>query len=555
MEKIRLMALGGLDEDGKNMYCIEINDDIFVVDAGLKYPDNQQLGVNYIIPDFSYLIENKDRVKAIFITHGHDDVMMAISHVLKEADFDVYATALTARIIEDEFPKNSKKRVKVIRRNEKLNINGHIIHTFPVMMSIADGIGLIFETEQGSIVYTSEFIIDYDMNFDAFAMDLNTIIRIGEHNVLCLMSESVGANKPGYTAPNHKISDHIETYIENLNTRVIITLYKQNLYRIIEVLELAKKYKRKVFFHNPDHLKLLKHVEDLGYYKIPLNTIITSKEFNNDLDNVICVVSGSGKKVFRKLNNICIGEDKILSLRKDDLVIIASPVVPGTEKEASNMENDLYKADVKVIKLNKGQLLSMHASKEDLKTMLYMVKPKYYLPVKGQYSDLVNNADVAVEMGYTPDKIIILDNGQFATFENQKLYSTRDQLELNEILIDGSDGTDVSGMVLKDRETLSTDGAIVAGIVLDFKTKALIGGPDVQSRGVIYLKDAENLLNEIGNILVNTVKEEVEADCYNNMTARVEARDRIAAYVLKHTGKRPMILPAIVEVNVENNNG
>lgn len=555
MEKIRLMALGGLDEDGKNMYCIEINDDIFVVDAGLKYPDNQQLGVNYIIPDFSYLIENKDRVKAIFITHGHDDVMMAISHILKEADFDVYATALTARIIEDEFPKNSKKRVKVIRRNEKLNINGHIIHTFPVMMSIADGIGLIFETEQGSIVYTSEFIIDYDMNFDAFAMDLNTIIRIGEHNVLCLMSESVGANKPGYTAPNHKISDHIETYIENLNTRVIITLYKQNLYRIIEVLELAKKYKRKVFFHNPDHLKLLKHVEDLGYYKIPLNTIITSKEFNNDLDNVICVVSGSGKKVFRKLNNICIGEDKILSLRKDDLVIIASPVVPGTEKEASNMENDLYKADVKVIKLNKGQLLSMHASKEDLKTMLYMVKPKYYLPVKGQYSDLVNNADVAVEMGYTPDKIIILDNGQFATFENQKLHSTRDQLELNEILIDGSDGTDVSGMVLKDRETLSTDGAIVAGIVLDFKTKALIGGPDVQSRGVIYLKDAENLLNEIGNILVNTVKEEVEADCYNNMTARVEARDRIAAYVLKHTGKRPMILPAIVEVNVENNNG
>lgn len=555
MEKIRLMALGGLDEDGKNMYCIEINDDIFVVDAGLKYPDNQQLGVNYIIPDFSYLIENKDRVKAIFITHGHDDVMMAISHILKEADFDVYATALTARIIEDEFPKNSKKRVKVIRRNEKLNINGHIIHTFPVMMSIADGIGLIFETDQGSIVYTSEFIIDYDMNFDAFAMDLNTIIRIGEHNVLCLMSESVGANKPGYTAPNHKISDHIETYIENLNTRVIITLYKQNLYRIIEVLELAKKYKRKVFFHNPDHLKLLKHVEDLGYYKIPLNTIITNKEFNNDLDNVICVVSGSGKKVFRKLNNICIGEDKILSLRKDDLVIIASPVVPGTEKEASNMENDLYKADVKVIKLNKGQLLSMHASKEDLKTMLYMVKPKYYLPVKGQYSDLVNNADVAVEMGYTPDKIIILDNGQFATFENQKLCSTRDQLELNEILIDGSDGTDVSGMVLKDRETLSTDGAIVAGIVLDFKTKALIGGPDVQSRGVIYLKDAENLLNEIGNILVNTVKEEVEADCYNNMTARVEARDRIAAYVLKHTGKRPMILPAIVEVNVENNNG
>ena len=498
MEKIRLMALGGLDEDGKNMYCIEIGDDIFVVDAGLKYPDSQQLGIEYVIPDYSYIIENKDRVKAIFITHGHDDVMMALSHLLKECDFEVYATALTARIIEEEFPKNSKKRVNVIRRKARLNIAGHIIHTFPVMMSIADGIGLIFETEQGSIVYTSEFIIDYDMSFDAFSMDLSLITKIGEHDVLCLLSESVGSSKSGYTAPKHKISDHIETYIENLENRLVITLYKQNLYRIIEVLELAKKYKRKVFFHDSDHLKLLKNVEELGYYRIPMNTIVTEKDFSNDMNNIICVVSGSGKKVFRKLNNICIGEDKVLELRKDDLVLIASPVVPGTEKEASNMENDLYKADVKVVKLNKKDVLSMHASREDLKMMLYLVKPKYYLPVKGQYHDLINNADVAVEMGYTPDKIIILDNGQFATFENQKLVSTRDLIELNEILIDGSDGGDVSGMVLKDRETLSTDGTIVAGIVLDLKTKALIGGPDVQSRGVIYLKDAENLLNEIG---------------------------------------------------------
>ena len=395
MEKVRLMALGGLDEDGKNMSCIEIGDDIFVVEAGLKYPENQQLGINYIIPDFSYLIENKDRVKGVFITHGHDDVMMAISHILKEADFDVYATALTAKIIEDEFPKNSKKRVRVLRRNEKLNINGHIIHAFPVMMSIADGIGLIFETEQGSIVYTSEFIIDYDTSFDAFSMDLSSIIRIGEHNVLCLIAESVGANKPGYTAPKHKITDHIETYFENLEGRMIISLYKQNLYRVIEVLELAKKYKKRVFFHNPDHLKLLKYVDDLGYYKMPYNTIITEKAFNNDLNNIICVVSGSGKKVFRKLHSICVGEDKIMSLRKDDLVIIASPIVPGTEKDASNMENDLYKSDVRIVKLKKSDLLSMHASKEDLKTMLYMVKPKYYLPVKGQYADLINTAPIS----------------------------------------------------------------------------------------------------------------------------------------------------------------
>ena len=554
MEKVRLMALGGLDEDGKNMYCIEIDNDIFVVDAGLKYPENQQLGVEYIIPDYSYLIKNKDRVKAIFITHGHDDVMMALSHILKEADFDVYATALTAKVVEDELPKNSKKRINIIRRDAKLKIAGHTIHAFPVMMSIADGVGLIFETDQGSIVYTSEFIVDYDATYDAFAMNFSILNKIGEHNVLCLMAESIASNKEGYTTPKHKITDHIETYIENLNGRIIMTLYKQNLYRIIEVLELAKKYKRKIFFYDDDHLKLLKHVEELGYYKVPYNIVVTKKDFNNNIDNIICIVSGSGKQVFRMLNNIAIGEDRVLELKKNDLVIIASPVVPGTEKEAAAMEDDLYRADVKVVKVNKKALLSMHASKEDLKMMLHMVKPKYYLPVKGQYSDLVNNADVAVEMGYTPDKIIILDNGQFATFDNQKLVSTRDQIELNEILIDGSDKADVSGMVLKDRLTLSTDGAIVAGIVLDFKTKALIGGPDVQSRGVIYLKDAENLLNEIGNILVETVNEAVKDNCYDNMRVRMEAKDRISAYVAKNTGKRPMILPAIVEVNLENDN-
>ena len=249
------------------------------------------------------------------------------------------------------------------------------------------------------------------------------------------------------------------------------------------------------------------------------------------------------------MNNIAIGEDRKLELKKDDLVIIASPVVPGTEKEAAAMEDDLYRADVKIVKLNKKDLLSMHASKEDLKMMLYLVKPKYYLPVKGQYYDLINNADIAVDMGYTPDRIIILDNGQFATFENRKLVSTRDFIELNEILIDGSDKADVSGMVLKDRETLSTDGAIVCGIVLDFKTKELIGGPDIQSRGVIYLKDAENLLNEIGNLLCDTVAKAIKENRYDNMKVRMDAKERIAAYVAKNTGKHPMILPAIIEVN------
>lgn len=554
-QRVRLMALGGLDEDGKNMYVIEIDDDIFVVEAGLKYPnDNNQLGVEYIIPDFSYLVNNAERVKAVFVSHGHDDVMMAISHLLKRIDVDIYATALTARIIQFELGRKNKKRIKILKRSDKITINGHVIRTFPVMQSIADSIGLIFETAYGAIIYSSEFIIDYDFTKYAFGMDISSLSSMTEQNVLCLMTESVAALRPGHTNPKHRITERVEPYFEH-DGRLIISLYKQNLFRIIEILELAAKYKRKIFFYDDEHMELLRNVEELGYYQLPKDIILKRKEFNNQRQDVVVIVSGSGNKVFKLVNRIAIGEDRLLELNENDTVIVASPIVPGTEKEASAMENDLYKAGVNVVKFSSRDLFTMHASREDLKTMLYLVKPKYYLPVKGEYAALAANADIAVEMGYRPDRIILLDNGQFATFNNGKLVSTRDMIDLNDTLIDGSNKNDVSSMVLKDRETLSTDGTIVIGVVLDFKTKTVIGGPDVQSRGVIYLKDAENIIAEIAKILISTIDEYVANGHYENVAVRMEAKKRINRYVLKETGKKPMIMPVIVEINNGDNNG
>ena len=386
-------------------------------------------------------------------------------------------------------------------------------------------------------------------------MDINALSLMGQQDVLVMMSESVGSNRGGYTAPKHRITDHIEHYFEETDKRLIITLYRQNLFRIMEILELAAKYNKKVYFYDQEHIRLLNDVDSLDYYKIPRNIILDEKDFKNDLNDVICIVSGSGNEVFKLMNNIAIGEDRKIELRHDDTVIIASPVVPGTEKDATAMENDLYKAGISIVKLNAKEILSMHASKEDLKMMLYLIRPKYYLPIKGQYSDLINNADIAVEMGYTPDKIIILDNGQFATFENGRLASTSDQIELEDKAIDASDMRDVSGMVLRDREKLSTDGAIICGVVLDFNTKKVIGGPDVQSRGVIYLKDADYILNEIGNILVSTIEKNVAENSYENMQTRMEARELISRYVLKSTGKTPMILPAIIEINTGETSG
>ena len=551
MQKVRIAALGGLDENGKNMYLIEIDEDIFIVEAGLKYSETFQLGIEYIIPNFDYLVDHKDRIKGLFVSHGHDDVMSAVGHLIKDLDIDIYATALTSKLIEEELRKHgiNKKRINIIKRNDVLNVAGHTIKTFPVMQSIADGVGFAFATDYGYILYTSEFIFDYDILNKAFSMDINALSQFGEEGVLCLLSESTGSMRQGYTAPNHRIAEHIEHYFETNDSRLIITLYRQNLFRIMEILELAHKYKKKVYFYDDDHIKLLRYVDELEYYKVPKDTIITG-ELDNNMNDVVCIVSGSGNEVFKIMNNITIGEDRKIELRKTDTVIIASPVVPGTENDATAMENDLYKADVKIIKLNAKQVLSMHASSEDLKMMLYLTRPRYYLPIKGQYSDLVNNADIAVEMGFKADKILILDNGQFALFENGRLSSTSDTIKLDDTAIDSSNMKDLSGMVLKDRQSLSTDGAIIAGVVLDFKTKKVIGGPDVQSRGVIYLKDADHILSEIGNILVTTISENIANNSYDNMQVRSEARDRISRYVLKETGKKPMILPAIVEINL-----
>ncbi len=554
MQKIRLMALGGLDEDGKNMFLTEIDDDIFVVDAGLKYPnESEQLGIEYIIPDLTYLIEHKDRVKGVFITHAHDDVMMALPHLLKEIDVPVYATTLTAKILQDLFRKHKiKKQINIIKRKDTIKIGKHIIHSFPVMQSIADGVGLSFETDAGQIVFTSEFIVDYDFMNKAFTMDMNAFFEMGQKGVLCLLSESGGAGRVGYTSPRHRISDYIEGHFEGNDKRILITLYKQNLFRIIEVLDMAIRYGRKVMIYDEDNYRLLKHVEELGYYEMPKNLIVKREDFDNDREDIVCIISGSGNQVFRLMNKIAIDDDPYVELRPTDTVIIASPVVPGTEKEASNMENDLYKEDVKVVKINAKEVLSMHASIEDLKMMLFMLRPRYYLPVKGDYSKLIANADIATSMGYRPDTIIILDNGQFATFEGGRLVSTRDVIELNDTMIDGNDKLDYKGMVLKDRETLSTEGVIVVGVFLNFKTKEILGGPDVQSRGVIYLKDADNIVNQVGNIFMNTIDEAVKEGRYENVATRMEAKERISRYILKETGKRPMVLPAIVEINFKD---
>lgn len=551
MSKIRIFALGGLDEDGKNMYVVENNEDIFVIECGMKYPNADQLGIEMIIPDFQYLKDHQDKIKAVFITHGHDDVMGALANMLKEIKVPVYMAPLTAKLFDRRAKKEGLKDYELhrVRRNGQFKIGNTEIRTFGTTQSIADGFGVAIRTEDGYVVYSSEFIVDYDTKNDAFRFDMTDVMEIGRRGVLALLSESVGATREGHSAPQHRITKMLEPYFEDAKGRMIVTTYSQNLYRVIELVELANRFKRKIMIYDDELRSLMQDMAALGYYRIPAGLDIAPQNFDNSLDNTLIIVGGNGKTIFKKMHNIATHEDTVIQLRPTDTVIIASPAVPGTEREESSMEDDLYKETSNVYAVDAKRAFSMHASIEDLKMMLFLMNPQYYIPVKGEYRQLINNANIALDMGYPANNIIVLDNGQIATIENGTVAKNYDNIVCDDVMVNGNENLDASGMVLKDREMLSTDGAIIVGVVVNHVTKQIIGGPDVQSRGVIYLKDADYIIKEIGKIMENVIDTAAADGSYDNMNCRAEARDKISRYVMKETGKRPMILPAIVEIN------
>lgn len=552
MDQVRIFALGGLDENGKNMYIVEVNESIFIIEAGLKYPDTTQLGVEFIIPDFSYLIENKDRIKGLFITHAHDDVIAAVPYLLKQMNIPVYTGALTASILHETLKKEGIKNAKIhrLKRASRQTIGGVKVRTFPMTHAFPDTFGIAIGTDQGYIVYTGEFIIDYDMLQEQYRCDLNELSDIGKKGVLCLLSESQGIEVSGHTAPRHRITSLIEPMFEQSEGRILISCYAQSLFRIIEIIDLAKKYNKKIFFHDKGVRSLLKHLESMKYYRVPKEIVVTDKEFHNDLEDIIVLISGNGKNLFTTMTNIANHEDRYVKFKTTDTIIVASPVVSGTELEANNMENEIYKEGGRIYSLSSKTVLSMHPSMEDLKMMLYLFQPKYYIPVKGEYRHLYMNAKLASNMGYSPDRVVVLENGQIATFENGILKSASDYLELDDTLIDGKETWDLKGVVLKDREVLSTDGVMIIGVGVHTRSKKVINGPDIQTRGLIYLKDADHIIKEVGNIMEECIEKAVKEKRYDNLEVRGEAKDKITKYLVKETGKRPMVLPVILEINV-----
>ncbi len=552
---VKIFALGGLDEDGKNMYVVEINDDIFVLEAGIKYPESSMPGIDIIIPDMSYLEENKNKIRGYIITHGHDDNMGSLAFALKAAPAPVYCSNVTSSMIKDNFRRyreNIKVDFNIVEPSSSVAIANRKFKFFSTSHSVAQSFGVAIDTTQGYIVYTGDFIIDCG-SYDNFKTDLNAIAKIAEKKVLCLMAESVASERPDFTSPNHKITPLISRYIEEFRGRILIATYTQNLYAMQEIINLGIKCRKKILLLNPDHDNLISNINIPGLLEIPERYKATMEDLHNeDQSDLLIVVASHGEKLFRMLEKVANEEyqDKGLVLNEKDLVIMGAKSVPGVEVIAVEVLDDLYRTGAKVINVAGKSLSTMHAREEDLKTILSILHPKFYLPVKGYYKDLISNANIANKMkiGLNHNNILVFDNGMVVRFEDEKIIPGQQPVHVGELMVDGLGIFDTGSVVINDRTKLANDGVIILGVTVDSATKEIVAGPDVQTRGLVFVKDSDYLIKEIANIYVNTVAEILSNEYYDYNEKRVAIRDKVSKYVKKEIGKDPLILSMIVEI-------
>ncbi len=556
---VKILPLGGQAEMGKSMYCIEIDDKILIIDSGIRFPEVSKLGVDIIIPDLNYISKNKDKIVGIIITHGHDDVMAALPYVLEEINVPIYTPTLTGHFIRqmlDRFAKqyNKKANYKVINvsRVGSADIKGIHVEFFPVTHSIPGAIGVAIETKSGYIVYASEGLVDLSAPL-GFGLDMTKMMKIGNKGILALMVESSYSKNEGYTSPKHKLTSQIEHTFEEAEGRIIITSYAQNVFRTREIIELCRKYRRKLVFYGRDNYDTTNTILRINNKLKPqilvkLKDVVVDKSHIKTDDNIVVLLTGAPHRIYHDLVDLVDGGDELLKFTKEDSVVVASPVIPGTEKIATKAQNELFKTPANIKILKNKQLPSMHASKEDIKFLIQLFKPKYYIPIKGEYQHLIENRNVALSMGIEDKRIVIIDNGEQITFEDNHLASYRDTIDVPDVMIDGIGIGDVGEKVIDDRIQLSSDGVVIIGITVDAKTRKIIANTDIQTRGFIYLRDSVHVINAMMDISNKTMeKYENKADVEVN-TIRGQIKDKVGKYISKETGKRPVILPIIIEI-------
>ncbi|MGM9878645.1 MAG: ribonuclease J [Bacilli bacterium] len=548
MSKIKIFALGGLNENGKNMYVVNVDENIFVFDAGLKYPSANMLGVDYIIPKFDYLKENRKKIRGIFLTHAHDGNQGAMPDIMEEfPDVPVYATKFTMTVLKMELEKYNIEatNLKEIRPHSKLDIAGFSIFPITVTHSIPETVAFVLYTNDGAIVYATDFVFDSAM-LGAYKTDIGKLAYVGKQGVLCLMAESSYAYREGHTSPKHRISKEVWDILNQTDDRIIISVFPEHVYRIQEIFDEVARTKRKVVIMGKKLQSLVNYAKDFNYLHY-------NEEMIGDLSNindkdVVILISDDKEKSFASLEKIISRYDKYITLKEGDTVFIAEPVYPGNEKKIAKIMDDLSRLDVEVITLPYKTHTLHHPSSEDLMQMINLMNPKYYFPIKGEYRYQYMNASVAEQAGMDKDRILLKQNGDVVTFIDGKLVDTKEHINADETLIDGNSSDDIGDLVLKDRELLSKNGIVVVSATIDKKTKKIIADPQILTRGFIYVKDNLDIVEKTEAISKEVIEECINGKKVDFTGIKVKIRERLSAYFNEETGSVPMIITVILEI-------
>ena len=548
--KVKLIPLGGLGEIGKNITAIEYENEIIVIDCGLSFPDNEMYGIDLVIPDISYLLENREKVKGIFITHGHEDHIGALPYILKEINVPVYATKFTLSLIESkliEFNMVSSCSLNEITLKEPIKTGHFACEFIRTCHSIADSCSLAITTPQGVIFHTGDFKIDYTP-VDGEVIDLQRISEIGKRRVLLLMADSTNATREGFTISETIIGQNLTRLFRNAKGRVIVATFSSNVHRVQQVINSSITYGRKVAFSGRSMEKISQIAMDLGYLKVPKNTIIKLDDIHKYPDNKVTIITtGSQGEPMSALSRIASGNHKKIALKEKDYIIISASPIPGNTKLITKLIDVLISKGAEVIYDAMEEVhVSGHACREELKLIHSLIKPKYFVPVHGEYRHLKEHAELAKSLGMDEKNIFLLDNGDVLELTGKKAVKTK-SVHTGTVYVDGSGVGDVGNIVLRDRKVLSQDGILTAVLAIDKEAKEIISGPDIISRGFVYVKDSNDLLNEATDLIKREVAYCLDNDILDWYSIKSKIKSSLGQFLYTKTKRKPMIIPVIVE--------
>ena len=547
--KLKIIPLGGLEQIGMNITAFEYEDSIIVVDCGLSFPEDDMLGIDLVIPDVTYLKDNIDRVKGFFITHGHEDHIGAIPYVLRDINVPIYATKLTIGIIEHKLEEHDmlkKTKRKVVKYGQHINLGCFRVEFIRTNHSIQDAAALAIYSPAGIVVHTGDFKIDYTPVYGD-AIDLARFGEIGKKGVLALMCDSTNAERPGFTMSERTVGKTLDNiFADHKNRRIIIATFASNVDRVQQIINSADKFGRKVAIEGRSMVNIISIASQLGYLKLPDNILIDVDQLRSYPDEqTVIITTGSQGESMAALSRMASGIHRKISIKPTDTIVLSSHPIPGNEKSVTGIINELMLKGADVI--FQDVHVSGHACQEDIKLIYSLVNPKYCIPVHGEYKHLVAQAKIAEELGYDKDHIKIISSGDVLELDEDSAEVTG-KVPVGNILVDGLGVGDVGNIVLRDRQRLAEDGIIVVVLTLESGSGQVLAGPDLVSRGFVYVRNSESLMDEAKSVLEETMDYCMDHNITDWGKIKNEIKDSLGDFVWKETKRRPMIMPIIMEV-------